>query len=230
MRKAQPDARMVYYLWDTLKFYPYRAKNAPFFDKVYSFDPVDCLNKGWSYLPLFFTPAFSQSASPEIFDYCFITTGKPGKIDAFKEIQKELESHGYTKGMVFVYIQGKLVYRYFRLKYREFRKVPFSFFKTKKIPYLKTAEYIKNSRFIIDCATKGQNGLTMRTFEALGAGKKLITTNAQIKQHDFYNPTNIHVLGEAYNSSFWEARYLEPKEPITKYSLDEWVRTLITLR
>ena len=31
----------------------------------------------------------------------------------------------------------------------------------------------------------------MRTFEALGAGKKLITTNKEIKKYSFYESNNI---------------------------------------
>ena len=34
----------------------------------------------------------------------------------------------------------------------------------------------------------------MRTFETLGAGKKLITTNSQIKKYSFYNDQNIFIL------------------------------------
>ena len=40
----------------------------------------------------------------------------------------------------------------------------------------------KESEVILDINHPGQNGLTMRTFEALGAGKKLITTNTEIKK------------------------------------------------
>jgi hypothetical protein len=37
-------------------------------------------------------------------------------------------------------------------------------------------------------------GLSLRVFEALGAGKKLITTNPQVLRCDFYHPDNIHLL------------------------------------
>ena len=34
----------------------------------------------------------------------------------------------------------------------------------------------------------------MRTFESVGSGKKLITTNSEIKKYPFYNPNNIFVI------------------------------------
>jgi hypothetical protein len=71
----------------------------------------------------------------------------------------------------------------------------------------------------------------MRTFEALGAGKKLITTNEHIKDADFYNPNNIHVIHrrETLNipSSFLNTEYTPLKNNIyEKYSLQNWIKQI----
>ncbi|MFH4210110.1 lipopolysaccharide biosynthesis protein, partial [Acinetobacter baumannii] len=50
------------------------------------------------------------------------------------------------------------------------------------------------SNVILDISHPGQSGLTMRTFEAIGAGKKLITTNLNIKEYPFYNSDNIFII------------------------------------
>ena len=39
---------------------------------------------------------------------------------------------------------------------------------------------------VLDINHLDQSGLTIRTFEALGAGKKIITTNSEIKKYPFY--------------------------------------------
>ena len=57
--------------------------------------------------------------------------------------------------------------------------------------------YILNhSKAILDIPVKGQDGLTMRTFEVIGQRKKLITTNTSIVKYDFYNSNNILLLKE----------------------------------
>ncbi|EEX2831637.1 glycosyltransferase, partial [Escherichia coli] len=45
----------------------------------------------------------------------------------------------------------------------------------------------------IDIHHPSQHGLTMRTIEAVGLNKKIITTNADIKKYDFYDPKDVYV-------------------------------------
>ena len=52
---------------------------------------------------------------------------------------------------------------------------------------------ISKSKAILDINHPSQVGLTMRTFETLGANKKLITTNENIKIYDFFDKENIDV-------------------------------------
>jgi hypothetical protein len=47
---------------------------------------------------------------------------------------------------------------------------------------------------VIDFPSSFQTGLTMRTFETLGAGKKLITSNKNIKNEPFYDPQYVSLF------------------------------------
>ena len=64
----------------------------------------------------------------------------------------------------------------------------------------------------------------------LGARKKLITTNKNVVDHDFYHPKNIHVVDRSkinIEPSFLDQEYLEIDEKIySKYSLHNWIQTL----
>ena len=62
--------------------------------------------------------------------------------------------------------------------------------------YDKYLELLSESNCILDYNEKGQSGLTLRPMEALFLEKKLITNNKDIKNYDFYNPSNIFILGE----------------------------------
>ena len=54
--------------------------------------------------------------------------------------------------------------------------------------------FLEDVNFIIDINHPKQTGLTMRTFEALSASKKLISTNHYLKNYTFYNENNICII------------------------------------
>lgn len=86
-----------------------------------------------------------------------------------------------------------------------------------------------DSRTILDIEHPAQTGLTMRTFETLGASKKLVTTNAQVRDYDFFDPSNILVIDRKspprIPESFLETAYVPAHADIySKYSLQGWIK------
>ena len=82
----------------------------------------------------------------------------------------------------------------------------------------------------MDSAQEGQNGLTIRVIEALGAKKKIITTNQDIVNYDFYCPENIYIYNGKINldSIFFHSDYKIIDEKIyNKYSLSNWLKEVI---
>jgi hypothetical protein len=73
----------------------------------------------------------------------------------------------------------------------------------------------------------------MRTFEALGSRRKLVTTNAALREYDFFNPVNITVIDRRrpqLDREFLHTPYEPVKESIRqKYSLSHWVREVCDL-
>ena len=86
---------------------------------------------------------------------------------------------------------------------------------------------IEQSRIVIDIQHPKQTGLTMRTIEMLGAKRKLITTNADVKLYDFYRPENISVIDRKspkLDEVFLKSNYVSIDEGIyRKYSIDNWL-------
>ena len=66
--------------------------------------------------------------------------------------------------------------------------------KSKSLSHKEILNYFARALCIIDFPSSFQTGLTMRTFETLAAGKKLITTNKYITNEPFYNPEYIQVI------------------------------------
>jgi hypothetical protein len=102
---------------------------------------------------------------------------------------------------------------------------------SKHIPLSRINEYINNSNVMLDINRKGQSGLTFRVFESIGLQKKLITTNPDIKNYDFYNPHNILIIDENNPKipiDFFDNEYEEINEEILhKYTLNGWVEKVL---
>ena len=83
------------------------------------------------------------------------------------------------------------------------------------------------SEVILDISHPYQSGLTMRTFEAIGAGKKLITTNMNIKKYPFYNENNIYLIDREniqIDLNFFKNKYLHLSDELYEsYSIDGWL-------
>ena len=83
----------------------------------------------------------------------------------------------------------------------------------------------------MDVENAGQHGLTMRSIEMVGLQKKLITTNRDIVNYDFYHPDNILILDRenpVADRNFFEKPYKVLEEEIyRKYSLSSWLTEIL---
>ena len=94
----------------------------------------------------------------------------------------------------FYFSPSKILFKFKKITTKEFK-----LFDENKIAYncLGHQEIINiyaKAKVVLDINHPGQKGLTMRTFESLGAGRKLITTNPEIRKYPFYNQDNICVI------------------------------------
>ena len=93
-----------------------------------------------------------------------------------------------------------------------------------------TADAMTGHTAVLDIQHPTQRGLTMRTFEALAAQTKLITTNSAIQYYDFYDPENIAIIDRespVLPDGFLDTPYAPvPKGVTDKYSINNWIRTL----
>jgi hypothetical protein len=88
-----------------------------------------------------------------------------------------------------------------------------------------------DSNVILDIHHPLQNGLTIRTFETLGAKKKIITTNEHIKKYKFYNSNNILIIDRKipkidinfFNQDFQDCEL----DLYYAMSLDGWLDTIL---
>jgi len=73
----------------------------------------------------------------------------------------------------------------------------------------------------------------MRTFESLGAGRKIITTNPNVKKYPFYDQNNIYVIERGkidFNQDFFKSDFSPiANELILTMSLEGWIKEIFGL-
>lgn len=228
-----PNAKFILYMRDSIKNFPNTLKIMHCFDICYSFDPDDCERYDFNFLPLFYSYSgnsfhFNESTYYDVSCICTIKKGKYLKLTKIKEACDLIFQRNYF----YFYIQSWLVLLYLKLTCAEFKNTKFKNFKFKKLSYIDNLNIIGNSKIVIDVQMSNQSGLTMRTFETLALGKKLITTNDNIKKYDFYDKRLIYVLPKDmtidFNDEFFKSAYQVDKNFMEKYSLDTWLKRMIS--
>lgn len=235
IKELNSNAKFVMYQWDSEKNLPFSTKIHCYFDVIYSFDRNDCAAKSfYKFLPLFYTRNYETIGNVEktktIFDCSYVGTAHPLKFKNINTIADLLKKE-LPRQFIYHYMPSKLKYVYHRLTAPEYKKAQLGDFKMKKITAEENASIFKQSRCVLDSPQGGQTGLTIRTIECLGAKKKLVTANTDIVNYDFYREENILVVDNGKfnkNSKFFTEEYLElPEDIYKKYSLNNWLKTII---
>ena len=90
---------------------------------------------------------------------------------------------------------------------------------------------INRSNCILEILQKGQDGMTLRTLEALFMNKKLMTTNRKIKEYDFYDPANVYIIGGDEQRTVKEFIYTPQvyiQDDITNaYDITHWIKKFL---
>jgi hypothetical protein len=125
------------------------------------------------------------------------------------------------------YLRSKLAYDAQRLIDADLRREPAESFTTVSVSASEVADLMARSRAVLDIERPIQTGYTIRTLEVLASGRKLITTNPQLLNADFYDPRNIAVIDRnapEIPSEFFSSPYVPvPEEVLERYSLGHWV-------
>lgn len=227
IRKAYPTARLVFYTWDSLENKPFSRKNLPMYDHCSTFDPVDAKKYGMYFRPLFYTDGFDRPADTAYaYDLSFIGTVHSDRYRIVHALLKQLPTD--TRTFVYLYLQAAWMYDLRKIftntvdgaKRDEFRFEPLS-------KDVVQATFFR-SRAVLDIEHVNQRGATMRTMEALGSKRKMVTTNVTLRDYDFYNPLNIQIIDRMaprLDHEFLRSPYQAlPEEIRQKYSMRQWIR------
>ncbi len=209
--------RMIAYYHDSVNNIPRKKDVIHYFDQVWSYEKADVEKYNLKFIPnfIYFRPQTDLAAprgafSVASFDYRF---------PALEKVAEQLKSYGFP-------------YRFFVMTNKP-RHSGLVTFISRRMQNPEVIEEIKNASVIVDIHKFGvQDGLTFRTFEALGFGRKLITTNKDVASYEFFDPQNIFVIQNPEDftlpADFLESQYRPvAEEVVRKFTVAAWLDSIL---
>lgn len=232
LRVSFPRAKFVLYLWDSIANRAHVRDNLRQFDRVCTFDPKDSSTYQLSLRPLFYGHGFnavSPSLTATLYQISFVGTAHTDRFAVVDRLQASLPRE--TRTYWYLYLQAQWVLYYYRLTKPHMRHARVDDFEFTPLNKVRLNSIFADSHAILDIEHPLQVGLTMRTFETLGARKKLVTTNASVRDYDFFSSNNICVIERAnplVPDHFLDSPFTPLSDEVrNRYSISGWLAELL---
>lgn len=227
LKNLNLNAKFIMYQWDSVTNNPNYKKLIKYFDKVVTFDMIDAKILNISYLPLFYTSKYENIKLKEIREYDIVFFGSyhGDRLNIIKEIVKESNKLNLNVKL-HLFIPKVVLFK--RLITLQIKFNDLKYLSTNVIKEENILDFYLNSKSVLDIENINQNGFTIRTFEVLGSGLKLITTNKNILNDKIYNKKDIYILDREkviLSLPFFDY----PKEisnNYNSYSLNCWIKNV----
>lgn len=230
-RASLTRAKFIIYMWDSIKNKKSQLQFVGVVDKFITFDPEDIkFDSRITHIPLFYIPQYSilsNDLSNFVYDISFIGTLHCDRYRVVKEIERQLPAG--TRTLFYFYYPSKIIFWIRKLFDKDFQSIRVSDVSFHPLSSDQVLRLIGKSRALIDIEHKFQNGLTIRTIEAFGAMRKLVTSNYNIKKYDLYSIKN-HYIFDRNNIDLQNIKQfineefeLKCKDVYNSYSLDNWL-------
>lgn len=232
LKRISRNACFVLYLWDEVERVKSYHSNHNYFEKIYTFSREDAEKYQLKFLPLFFCDEYRFDPNDKINKEidAFLSAGNhTDRIDFIEKLLPFLNKAA-LRTEIHLFVGASKNFKHKLLVSLGLVKEP-SYMKYSSLSLQQNADLTKRSKVLIDIPHPNQNGLTIRSMEALAAKAKLITTNMDILHYDFFCPENVLVVDRkqpVLNRQFFSTPFAEvPEKMREKYSLGNWTRTIL---
>ena len=231
---AFPNAKHIFFMWDTIANYPVTETYLDLFDKFYSFDKTDCEKYSLLYRADFCDPALlekKQLVMEKDIDIFFL-----GSVDGYRyKVIKQVETYCNQNNIshkFYMYFKSKFIFFLAKLLYKEMRHAKAKEFVFEPIKGEEKDKLFARSRAILEIPRQNQNGMSMRSIESAMLGIKMITNQEAIKLYNLYNEKNVAIFSDndmsAINRNFLDGPSYPLLEEIRdEYKVSSFVKTLI---
>lgn len=239
IKETNAKMKTILYMWDSFRNKRNAKKIIHCFDEVYSFDATDNnigLLEKIKFLPLFYNDnfkcKFENKNTLKKYSIAFIGTVHSDRTKLAKVVLKQYEDIGYST-FSFFYCPSKFLFMLKKVFTNEFDYISYKDVSFKSMSKAEIKNVFLNSHAALDIQHPDQTGLTMRSIEMLGLNKKLITTNSDVINYDFYNDNNILIIDRdspLISKKFIDSAYLNLDIKIyEQYALKNWISTIFEL-
>lgn len=229
-REKFQSAIFLLYMWDSFDNRRGSVLNLKFFDQCFSFDKNDAARYQISFRPLFFSAGFElESSRASTYDISFVGTAHTDRYSVATAVKRQL---AVDNAFWYFFLQAKWVFWVYKIINPAFKLAKISEFEFNSLAKSQVQEVFFSSKAVLDIEHPGQTGLTMRTLEALGARKKLITTNSSVKEYEFFSAENICIINRddpVIPSLFLSSSYVDVlPEHYQRYRLSGWMDEVLS--
>jgi hypothetical protein len=234
-RQCFPQACFTLYFWDSYRNMPGdNHEKVGLFDRALTFDPNDAAtDPRLIFRPLFFLPEYANlPRETERIDLLFVGTVHSDRYAVLKRIARALPPGKQLTSIL--YLRSRLLYRIQRIVDPSLWRPTLGSFTVTPVKKTELLALVARARIVVDIERTIQNGFTMRSVEMLGAGKKMISTNAALLNADFYHPQNIAIIDRrnpVLTTDFLDSPYRsQSPELLRRYSLSGWLDDVLPPR
>lgn len=246
LTNRNPQIHKVLYLYDRVEGVYQIDRFFKYYDDVFSFDITDCRRFNLNFLPIYWIPVadISEEETFDIFALASYSVFKRDRTTLFSKLKKLSQKRGYKEYIKLYdssYAKSKLIFIIKNLLKTFVRQNSLTFWDVYNGLIIGSSvspdEYrslIKKSKVVFDTQAPYQDGLTARFMWALGAGKKIITTNTYATKYDFYNSDQIYIMHNNILDieEFINKPYIPSMSQIDKilpYRIDNWIKTILNI-
>lgn len=220
----------VNYQWDGIDRYPDILEYVGYFDRFFVFDPSD-VAKYPQYdfqaaCNFYFDDELSQHQQNNGNLY-FVGGYEYSRTDSIRQFIEYAQKQGWSLDFTLVSKHPERVAHEIAgqgIRHLNMENAP---------SFTENIKKAQQSSVLVDFVIQQHQGLSFRTFEALGYRKKLITTNPEVARYDFYHPHNIHIWdGQNLDGirEFLALPYHElPPHIYEKYRFGNWIRHILNI-
>lgn len=236
IKKCFPKTPILQYQSDSVVKKKLEMNTMKFFDRIITYDKSDYkilerVHENVQFRPLFYIDDYlkKKENTEFLYDLSFIGTIHSDRYEIINKIENQIKNKNMN---IFFhkYLQSWFIYYYYKFTNKSFRNSKKSDFNYNKLDSTIIASIYNMSNVILDIQYPKNNGLTMRTIETLAAGKKIITTNKDIKSYNFYDENLIQVINRdnvLVNYDFFDTECPRVGTDFYKnYSIEQWVKDI----
>jgi len=222
LHQFNSKANFILYLWDSLARIDNKELLLSNFNKIWSFDRIDCLNnRKLNFRPLFYR--YIPKNEHKIYLLSFIGSMHSDRLDIVRSLRDKMKF--YNETYYFKIYMRKFYFLISRYLTHKIKKTDMEFIILKNISYSEFQRITAKSIAVLDISHPLQSGLTMRAIETLAAGCHLLTTNSDIINYPQIPETGYTIFSRD-NPVLPNIKKMENSMMSEYFSLDHFINEL----